>query len=104
MRVIVTFNFLSQWQRNDEDYLKNHEDSMSDAMNLLSCLANGLSVDIKFTRLLLCFSVSIITERVYSLCRIDDFELTRERSIFDVFKIPLYHGWIVDPEVNIDSF
>lgn len=32
-------------------------------------------------------------------CRVDDFEFTRERAIFDLLDIPLYHGWIVDPQV-----
>ncbi|MCD7452107.1 hypothetical protein HAX54_015024 [Datura stramonium] len=30
--------------------------------------------------------------------RIDDFEFTRECAIFDLLDIPLYHGWIVDPQ------
>ncbi|XP_038687943.1 uncharacterized protein LOC119987198 isoform X2 [Tripterygium wilfordii] len=29
---------------------------------------------------------------------IDDFEFTRECAIFDLLDIPLYHGWIVDPQ------
>lgn len=33
--------------------------------------------------------------------RIDDFEFTPECAIFDLLDIPLYHGWIVDPQVNI---
>ncbi|VAI90777.1 unnamed protein product [Triticum turgidum subsp. durum] len=30
--------------------------------------------------------------------RVDDFEFTPERAIFDLLDIPLYHGWIVDPQ------
>lgn len=33
--------------------------------------------------------------------RIDDFEFTRECAIFDLLDIPLYHGWIVDPQVSV---
>ncbi|KAJ4832242.1 hypothetical protein Tsubulata_002005, partial [Turnera subulata] len=35
-----------------------------------------------------------------SSCRfwIDDFEFTPECAIFDLLDIPLYHGWIVDPQ------
>lgn len=35
------------------------------------------------------------------VCRIDDFEFTPERAIFDLLGIELYHGWIVDPQVWI---
>ena len=30
--------------------------------------------------------------------KVDDFEFTPERAIFDLLDIPLYHGWIVDPQ------
>ena len=30
--------------------------------------------------------------------RIDDFEFTPECAIFDLLDIPIYHGWIVDPQ------
>ncbi|KAK7379667.1 hypothetical protein VNO80_05131 [Phaseolus coccineus] len=36
--------------------------------------------------------------------RIADFEFTRECAIFDQLDIPLYHGWIVDPQVFLSSF
>lgn len=32
--------------------------------------------------------------------RNDDFEFTPECAIFDLLDIPLYHGWIVDPQVS----
>ena len=32
-------------------------------------------------------------------CSITEFEFTRECAIFDLLDIPLYHGWIVDPQV-----
>ncbi|CAH2056751.1 unnamed protein product [Thlaspi arvense] len=33
-----------------------------------------------------------------TIYRIGDFEFTRECAIFDLLDIPLYHGWIVDPQ------
>lgn len=33
-------------------------------------------------------------------CSIKDFELTPELAIFDSLNIPLYHGWIVHPQVH----
>lgn len=38
---------------------------------------------------------------IHHICRIDDFEFTPECAIFDLLDIPLYHGWIVDPQVCI---
>lgn len=29
--------------------------------------------------------------------RVSEFEYTRECIIFDLLRIPLYHGWLVDP-------
>ncbi|KAJ4871397.1 hypothetical protein Rs2_46970 [Raphanus sativus] len=50
-----------------------------DAINLLPRLAYGINVDIKFRS-------------------ISDFERTPDLAIFDLLKIPLYHGWIFDPQ------
>lgn len=38
---------------------------------------------------------------ISEISRIDDFEFTPECAIFDLLDIPLYHGWIVDPQVWI---
>ena len=35
---------------------------------------------------------------VCPLFRIQDFEYTPECIIFDLLRIPLYHGWLVDPQ------
>ncbi|KAK9059411.1 hypothetical protein SSX86_022031 [Deinandra increscens subsp. villosa] len=66
---------------NDKDagYVENQQQNIADAIDLLPRLATGIDVNIKFTR-------------------IDDFEFTRECAIFDLLDIPLYHGWIVDPQ------
>ncbi|GLT40447.1 hypothetical protein SLA2020_145840 [Shorea laevis] len=63
----------------DDEYLKNQQQNIADAMNLLPQLTTGIDVNIKFRR-------------------IDDFEFTPECAIFDLLDIPLCHGWIVDPQ------
>nr|XP_048319866.1 ubiquitin carboxyl-terminal hydrolase MINDY-1 isoform X6 [Ziziphus jujuba var. spinosa] len=63
----------------DEGYVENQQQNIADAIDLLPRLATGIDVNIKFRR-------------------IDDFEFTRECAIFDLLDIPLYHGWIVDPQ------
>ncbi|CAN4127490.1 unnamed protein product [Withania somnifera] len=63
----------------DVGYVENQQQNIADAIDLLPRLATGIDVNIKFRR-------------------IDDFEFTPECAIFDLFDIPLYHGWIVDPQ------
>ncbi|CAN1332774.1 Ubiquitin carboxyl-terminal hydrolase MINDY-1 [Linum perenne] len=63
----------------DAGYVENQQQNIADAIDLLPRLATGIDVNIKFTR-------------------INDFEFTRECAIFDLLDIPLYHGWIVDPQ------
>ncbi|XP_040269815.1 ubiquitin carboxyl-terminal hydrolase MINDY-2 isoform X1 [Bufo bufo] len=58
----------------------NYEQNMSDAMAILHKLQTGLDVNVKFTGV-----------RV--------FEYTPECIVFDLLDIPLYHGWLVDPEI-----
>lgn len=55
---------------------------MSDAMAVLHKLQTGLDVNVKFTGV-----------RV--------FEYTPECIVFDLLDIPLYHGWLVDPQVSL---
>ncbi|XP_061357852.1 uncharacterized protein LOC133302123 isoform X2 [Gastrolobium bilobum] len=63
----------------DSVYVENQQQNIADAIDLLPRLATGIDVNIKFRR-------------------IDDFEFTSECAIFDLLDIPLYHGWIVDPQ------
>ncbi|KAL0727235.1 hypothetical protein Bca4012_023328 [Brassica carinata] len=63
----------------DDEFTENRQQKIADAINLLPSFADGINVDIKFRR-------------------IDDFECTPELAIFELLKIPLYHGWIVDPQ------
>ncbi|KAL9177786.1 hypothetical protein ABFS82_01G081500 [Erythranthe guttata] len=54
---------------------------IADTIRLLPRLTTGVDMNIKFRR-------------------IDDFEFTPESAIFGLLGIPLYHGWIVDPQHN----
>ena len=65
---------------NDENALLNLEQNIHDAMEILPKLKTGLDVNIRFTG-------------------ITDFECTPECIIFDLLRIPLYHGWLVDPNL-----
>uniref|UniRef100_A0A3B3R350 Ubiquitin carboxyl-terminal hydrolase n=1 Tax=Paramormyrops kingsleyae TaxID=1676925 RepID=A0A3B3R350_9TELE len=53
--------------------------NMSDAMAVLPKLSTGLDVNVRFTG-------------------VSDFEYTPECIVFDLLDIPLYHGWLVDPQ------
>ncbi|XP_026992881.2 ubiquitin carboxyl-terminal hydrolase MINDY-2 isoform X2 [Tachysurus fulvidraco] len=59
----------------------NYEQNMSDAMAVLHKLQTGLDVNVKFTGV-----------RV--------FEYTPECIVFDLLDIPLYHGWLVEPQMS----
>lgn len=66
--------------KNDEDILLNMEQNIHDAIEILPKLKTGLDVNIRFTG-------------------ITDFEYTPECIIFDLLRIPLYHGWLSDPDL-----
>lgn len=51
-------------------------------MTVLPKLSTGLDVNVRFTG-------------------VSDFEYTPECIVFDLLNIPLYHGWLVDPQVSI---
>ncbi|XP_055965008.1 ubiquitin carboxyl-terminal hydrolase MINDY-1 isoform X2 [Sorex fumeus] len=57
----------------------NFQQNMDDAVSVLPKLATGLDVNVRFTG-------------------VSDFEYTPECSIFDLLGVPLYHGWLVDPQ------
>lgn len=57
----------------------NYEQNMMDAMAVLPKLQTGLDVNVKFTG-------------------VRDFEYTPECIIFDLLRVPLFHGWLVDPQ------
>ncbi|XP_052439944.1 ubiquitin carboxyl-terminal hydrolase MINDY-1 isoform X2 [Carassius gibelio] len=57
----------------------NFQQNMNDAMAVLPKLSTGLDVNVRFTG-------------------VSDFEYTPECIVFDLLDIPLYHGWLVDPQ------
>nr|XP_039261693.1 ubiquitin carboxyl-terminal hydrolase MINDY-2-like [Styela clava] len=62
----------------DEERL-NYEQNVSDAMSVFPNLQTGLDVNVKFST-------------------VASFEYTPELTVFDLLRIPLYHGWLVDPQ------
>ncbi|KFK39264.1 hypothetical protein AALP_AA3G221700 [Arabis alpina] len=65
--------------KEDDEYNQKQQQKIYDAINLLPSLAYGINVNLKFRR-------------------IDDFESTPELAIFALLRIPLFHGWIVNPK------
>ncbi|NXA12303.1 MINY1 hydrolase, partial [Sapayoa aenigma] len=57
----------------------NFQQNISDTMTVLPKLSTGLDVNVRFTG-------------------VSDFEYTPECIIFDLLNVPLYHGWLVDPQ------
>ncbi|XP_066063008.1 ubiquitin carboxyl-terminal hydrolase MINDY-1 [Chamaea fasciata] len=57
----------------------NFQQNISDSMTVLPKLSTGLDVNVRFTG-------------------VSDFEYTPECIVFDLLNIPLYHGWLVDPQ------
>ncbi|KAK9527084.1 hypothetical protein VZT92_015746 [Zoarces viviparus] len=57
----------------------NFQQNMGDAMSVLPKLSTGLDVNVRFTG-------------------VTDFEYTPECIVFDLLDIPLFHGWLVDPQ------
>uniref|UniRef100_G1SMB6 Ubiquitin carboxyl-terminal hydrolase n=1 Tax=Oryctolagus cuniculus TaxID=9986 RepID=G1SMB6_RABIT len=66
-------------QEKSEGLQLNFQQNVDDAMTVLPRLATGLDVNVRFTG-------------------VSDFEYTPECSVFDLLGIPLYHGWLVDPQ------
>eukprot|EP01111_Echinosteliopsis_oligospora_P010256 TRINITY_DN315_c0_g2_i2.p1 TRINITY_DN315_c0_g2~~TRINITY_DN315_c0_g2_i2.p1 ORF type:complete len:423 (-),score=117.17 TRINITY_DN315_c0_g2_i2:17-1285(-) len=69
----------------NEEMRQNFELSMADAMEVLPKTLFGLDVNVKFRS-------------------ITAFEYTKEMVIFDVCKIRLVHGWLPDPNADLDLF
>lgn len=66
-------------QEKSEGLQLNFQQNVDDAMTVLPRLATGLDVNVRFTG-------------------VSDFEYTPECSVFDLLGIPLYHGWLADPQ------
>ncbi|NXJ85585.1 MINY1 hydrolase, partial [Trogon melanurus] len=57
----------------------NFQQNINDSMTVLPKLSTGLDVNVRFTG-------------------VSDFEYTPECIVFDLLNVPLYHGWLVDPQ------
>ncbi|XP_068109651.1 ubiquitin carboxyl-terminal hydrolase MINDY-1 isoform X2 [Hyperolius riggenbachi] len=68
-----------QPQEKSEALQLNFQQNVNDAMTVLPKLSTGLDVNVRFTG-------------------VADFEYTPECIVFDLLNIPLYHGWLVDPQ------
>uniref|UniRef100_A0A0V0J1S2 MINDY deubiquitinase domain-containing protein n=1 Tax=Schistocephalus solidus TaxID=70667 RepID=A0A0V0J1S2_SCHSO len=66
----------------DDEDLPNYEKTVSDALNVFPSLQTGLDINVRFTG-------------------VTRFEYTSALSIFDLFKIGIYHGWVVDPSDHV---
>ncbi|XP_063482380.1 ubiquitin carboxyl-terminal hydrolase MINDY-1 isoform X5 [Symphalangus syndactylus] len=71
-------------QEKSEGLQLNFQQNVDDAMTVLPKLATGLDVNVRFTG-------------------VSDFEYTPECSVFDLLGIPLYHGWLVDPQQSPEA-
>lgn len=74
----------SNIENKDEEYVRNQQQNIADAIELLPCLATGLDVNVRFRN-------------------IHDFEFTRECAVFDLLDIGLVHGWLCDPQDEVAS-
>lgn len=61
-----------------------HQERLGVAISMLPELQRGLDVNVKFKE-------------------VSSFEYTRELDCFDSFSVPLYHGWIYDPQDRITT-
>ncbi len=72
-------------------------------------LQTGLDVNVKFTGYFACpecvlecsffwESQALLLMFAMLVFSVKDFEYTSECIIFDLLNIPLYHGWLTDPE------
>ncbi|TRY70664.1 hypothetical protein TCAL_11084 [Tigriopus californicus] len=66
---------------NDDERL-NYEQNINDGIALLPSIVKGLFVNIRFSG-------------------VTQFEYTDSLVIFDLLNVPLYHGWVVDPQSKL---
>ncbi|NXS54314.1 MINY1 hydrolase, partial [Brachypteracias leptosomus] len=69
----------TQPRESSEGLQLNFQQNINDTMMVLPKLSTGLDVNVRFTG-------------------VSDFEYTPECIIFDLLNVPLYHGWLVDPQ------
>lgn len=77
---ILTDHLLLRAPENlEEEQMLNLESNILDALRLIPEMEKGLDINVRFTG-------------------ITDFEYTSTLNLFDMFNIPIYHGWLVDPD------
>jgi hypothetical protein len=79
-----TIEYSSESENEVEDVRMMHQQRVSDVISILPKLQFGLDVNVKFD------SVS-------------NFEYTRELDCFDAAGVPIYHGWILDPQDSVTA-
>lgn len=67
-----------------DDERLNYEQNISDAIEVFPSLQTGLDVNVKFDG-------------------VRSFEYTPELGVFDLLRIPIYHGWLVDPQDSVTN-
>ncbi|KAM3178294.1 hypothetical protein ACTXT7_002878 [Hymenolepis weldensis] len=79
---------LSEWsgqrQNFDEETRANYEENLSSAVSIFPKLQTGLDINVRFTG----SWTNVVA----------DFEYTTALTVFDLFRIPIFHGWVVDPQ------
>ncbi|VUZ55244.1 unnamed protein product [Hymenolepis diminuta] len=63
----------------DEETRANYEENLFSAVSIFPKLLTGLDINVRFTG-------------------VADFEYTTALTVFDLFRIPIFHGWVVDPQ------
>lgn len=63
---------------NEEEKL-NYQANINDAITVLPKLSSGIDVNVQFKT-------------------VDSFESTQQIAVFDTLHVPLYHGWLPDPQ------
>nr|CDS29074.1 protein FAM63A [Hymenolepis microstoma] len=67
----------------DEEMRANYEENLYSAFSIFPKLQTGLDINVRFTG-------------------VGDFEYTTALAVFDLFRIPIFHGWVVDAQdVNL---
>lgn len=79
-----------------------------DLCSALRQSATGLDIDVLFSRYVvkrgfLCSNMGLhlYILLVFCMCSFDGFEETAQYRLFTILGIPLYHSWVLNPEVCI---
>jgi len=64
---------------NNEEEKLNYQANINDAITVLPKLSSGIDVNVQFKN-------------------VDSFESTQQLAVFETLHVPLYHGWLPDPQ------